>query len=304
MPIFSKSPAKVLADAKAARDKLAERLRDAEIAVADLRQEAERLALDGATDEALSAAEARTREKVDRVTTLQAALTQSKTAVADLERERDEAADRKQREAISAETEALARAISSDCSRLIAIAASLHDHTSRAFVVVPESAGVAHLCQIIASQIPEASTLIGQLLRAHGQAVLDGRAAATLKEPEAFAAPPPTPARPPTMTLFCLGKPVKWVDANGKLHVAAKFTDVTLPLKPARRGLELRLLVQLDDPVRKQAHRTVGGSGDPSLAVDLDAAEPERTAPGVLHSAFETPVVGEPRVIKIATVRS
>jgi chromosome segregation ATPase len=141
MPIFSKSPAKALADATAARDKLAERLRDAEIAVTDLRKESERLAILGAADDQLDTAEARTRAMVDRVTTLSSALAQSKATVADLERERDEAADKKQREATSAEVEQLARAITSDCARMVAVAASLAERTAQAAPAVPESGG-------------------------------------------------------------------------------------------------------------------------------------------------------------------
>jgi hypothetical protein len=203
MALFRASPEKQIVTATAARDKLAERLRDAEIAVADLRQEAERLALDGADDSVLSAAEARTRETVDRVMTLQAALTQSKTAIANLERERDEQADRKTREATSVEIEGIARAISSDCSRLIAVAASLHDHTGRASAVVAESGGLLNLTQVVAIQVPEAATLIGKLLRVHAQAVLDGRAAATLPKQAAIEQqvfhldhPPPVHAEP------------------------------------------------------------------------------------------------------------
>lgn len=203
MAIFSKSPAKQLADATAATAKLTERLRDAEIAVADLRKEAERLALLGAADDQLDTAEARTRAMVDRVTTLSSALTQSKATVADLERERDDAADRKAREKTSVEIEGLVRAISSDCSRLIAIAASLAGHTAQAAAIVPEAGGVLNLCQIIACQIPEANTLIGKLLRVHSQAVLDGRAAAAMPvraavEQQIFQLdhPPPVHAEP------------------------------------------------------------------------------------------------------------
>jgi hypothetical protein len=202
MAIFSRSPAKQLDAATAARDKLAERLRDAEIAVADLLKEAERLALLGAADDQLDTAEARTRAMVDRVTTLSSALTQSKATVADLERRRDEAADRKTREATSVEIEGLVRAISSDCSRLIAIAASLAGHTAQAAAIVPEAGGVLNLCQIIACQIPEANTLIGKLLRVHSQAVLDGRAAAAMPvraavEQQIFQLDHPPPAVPP-----------------------------------------------------------------------------------------------------------
>lgn len=135
------------------------------------------------------------RAMVDRVATLQLALTQSKATVANLEREIAEQADKKQRQETSVEIEQLARSVSSSCARLVADAATLADHALRAQAAVPEAGGIAHFCSIIGTQIPEASTLIARLLRQHGESVLAGSAAAILKPPaEAFVeAPPPKP---------------------------------------------------------------------------------------------------------------
>jgi hypothetical protein len=144
MALFAKSPSKRLDEAVASTAKLAERLRDAEIAVIDLRKESERLAILNASDDQLDVAEARTRAMVDRVTTLQSALTQSKAAVADLERERDEAADRKQREETSVAVEALARRMHEGCAKLVADAEALAGWTEKAAMVVGEANGVLH----------------------------------------------------------------------------------------------------------------------------------------------------------------
>src|SRR5258708_9639900 len=142
MGLFKMSQEKQIVAAISARDKITARLADAERAVTDHRQAAEALALDGASDDALDAAEAKTRASVDRAATLRAALAQSVIVVANLERERDEAADRKQREATSAETEQLARRMTDACARLVADAAALADWTARAAAVVPEAGGV------------------------------------------------------------------------------------------------------------------------------------------------------------------
>jgi hypothetical protein len=77
-----------------------------------------------------------------------------------------------------------------------------------------------------------------------------------------------------------------------------KFRDVALPPAVAEKALRLKACVQLDDLLRRQHHNTMPGNADPALALDLDADEPRLVAP-VVHSAFE-PVIGEPRILKIA----
>lgn len=302
MPIFSKSPAKQLADTINARDKLAERLRDAEIAVTDLRQEAERLALLGADDAQLSAAEARTREKADRVMTLQAALAQSKAAVADLERARDEAADKKQRQETSTECEALARRMSEGCAKLVADAAALSDWTARAVPVVWEANGLLGFCDIIAKEIPAASELIAKLLRIHGQNVLAGSAPAAMRlPPEKYVEPAVAPA-PPTQTLFCI-RSVKWKNEAGQQQIAGQFQDADLPQHLVARALKSRACVPISDPRRRELHGTAGPyHPNPAHALDLDLDEPEPAASVAqpTHPAFEKVTVGEARILKIA----
>jgi hypothetical protein len=307
MAVFSKSPAKQLADAQAARDRLTEQLRDAEIAVNDLRKEAARLAVLGATEEALSAAEARTREKVDRVTTLQSALTQSKATVADLERERDQAADAALRDKTSTETEALARRMHEGCAKLVADAAALADWSTRSAAVVPESGGLVHLCAVIGNEIPAASDLIAKLLRVHAQAVLDGRAAASLPEPmQPYVQPPVN--KPATVQIFSLHA-LRWIDHEGTVRVSGKWRDCELPPALAEKAIRLKLAAPMSDPRRQKLVGQSPGHPEPAWLNDLNAEvgpniATQSAAEPVLHSAFGKPVIGPAKIMQIATTRS
>jgi hypothetical protein len=173
-----------LAAATGANDKIAARLAEAELAVADLRMKAERLALDGADDAALDAAEAKTRAMTDRVTTLRAALAQSEARVADLRRERAEQADKKLRGETAAATELLAREMLDAATAFDAAAAVLADCTSRAAPTIYEATGLQKFAAICRAEVPAAADLVAKLLRSHAVGVLDGSAPATLRQPE------------------------------------------------------------------------------------------------------------------------
>jgi hypothetical protein len=68
--IFKPSLDKQIADAVTARDRIASRLTETEIGIADLKAEAERAAFSGATDEVLDRVETKMRALVDRAATL------------------------------------------------------------------------------------------------------------------------------------------------------------------------------------------------------------------------------------------
>ena len=133
---------------------------------------------------------------------MRAALAQAEVAVGDLERERDEAADRKAREATSVEVEALARRMHEGWAKLVADAAALADWTARAAAVVPGAGGVLNFCQIISREIPQASELIAKLLRVHAASVIAGHAASSLPQPMEAYMPSPAPLREPTEQCF------------------------------------------------------------------------------------------------------
>ena len=300
MALFPLSLEKKLSNAKTARDGLIARLALAEIAVADFRTAAEQLAIAGATDNALDTAEAKTRASVDRTATLRAALAQSEIQVSNLERERDALADRKQRDETAAAAELLAREIIAATKALDVAAAALVDCTSRAIPTVFEATGLHNLAKICCTEAPAAADHIAKLLRVHAAGVLRGEGPATMRVPDApFVEPVAVEAV--VVHLFAL-RSVKWLAAGAvNQTIAQKFTDVYLTPSAAKRALELKAVVQISDPLRRQHLNTYGGHADPALALDLDNIVSElKQAEPITHSAFEPAVVGPARILKIA----
>jgi hypothetical protein len=297
MALFKSSPEKILSNAIAARDKLIARLSDSEIAIIGCQTHAERCAIDGASDDVLSGAEDKLRAAQERRVTLRAALSSSEALVARLEHERDEQADKEQREKTGAEVELLAREVVEAGAAFVAAATVLADCALRASVVVPESGGLVRFAGACRSEIPAGGDLVAKLLRNHGAAVLARSAPALLAQPpQAYAAPTATPA--PTVQLFAL-RPVRWIAADGAQRLGQKFSDVFVTHSAASRGLAVGALAVMDSPLRREHHNTVGGSADPALAFDLDA-EPVREAAPVLASAFTPVDRGAPFTLKVA----
>jgi hypothetical protein len=302
MALFQKSPEKILAKAISARDQLITRLSDAEAAVVDRRSAAEQLALDGSSDDSLSAAEASTRVMIDRIATLRGSLAKAEAEVARLEHERDEAADFAQREQTAAEIELLARGLIESGEKFVEAAAVLADCALRASVVVPEAGGLVRFAGAVRSEIPAGGDLVAKLLRTHGAAVLARSA------PSVLAAPPPActapvVTKPALMQVFTLDS-ISWTDADGRLQRLGKWRDVELPQHCAARGLRLKFCTTMDDPRRMQLHGQASGHPEPHWCKDLDkepdpVVDEDRPAPEV-HSAFEKPTIGQPFTLKVA----
>ena len=187
--------------ATVARDRLIELLAEAEATIIDLRIAAERLALDGADDATLGAAEAKTRALTDRSATLKAALTQSEARLADLERERTDQADKKLRAATAAEVAAMADHLEATATSLGCIVEKMAEITGRAGLFIYEAKGLESYATASKTQIPDAVALIATLLRSHASAVLNGIAPAALPkqpspEPMVVAPPPANEASP------------------------------------------------------------------------------------------------------------
>jgi hypothetical protein len=306
---FWSDPMKTLARdidaAKANLSRLRTKLAECEATITERRAQAMQLARDDAEDGALDKAEAAIRSAQDRRETISGAIADVESKLAALEKTFAENTDRALREQTAKEFEQSTRRSVDDGDAFVKAAARWVGSLTKLAPVVPEAGALLHLLQVCTAEAPPTSDRVAQLARAYRDAVLRGHAAATLPvPPEAYAAPA-APAGPPTMTLFCLGESVKWIDDAGKLHCPPKFTDVTLPLKQAKRALELKACVPLDHPARKTHGRTVGGQGDPALAIDLDA-EPERRADPILASQppqFVPFDRGPATVLKIATPR-
>ncbi len=100
-----------LRDKQELRQKLARRLNTAEMFVTDRREAGERLALDGASDEALGRAEASTRAAEDRARTLRAALAQLEAQITEMERELGATVERRYRDTVADTLETLVAGI-------------------------------------------------------------------------------------------------------------------------------------------------------------------------------------------------
>ncbi len=285
MALFRTSPEKQLTTAITARDKLIARLSEAEVAIIERQTAAEQAALDGAADDALTNAESKLRAVQDRRVTLRAALTKAEALVSRLEKERDDEADKAQREKTGAEIELLAREVIDAAAAFDSAAAVLADISARAAPIVPEATGVQNFALITRAEIPTAGDMIAALLRAHAAAVLNGTVPAVLPNPEAPFVELVI-EKPETVRLFCM-RAVKWTAADGTQHMAQRYQDADLTPPAASRGLAIGALVPLDSPVRKQHHGTWPGHVRADICTDLDADGPVQGSVDPIDAAFE-----------------
>jgi hypothetical protein len=278
MALFKSNPEKTLvrdiAAATAARDAITARLADAEGAVAELRMKAERLALDGAADDVLDAAEAKTRTFADRMVTLRAALTQGEAHLADLERERADQADKKLRAETAAEIAELATGLEEVAKEFDSVVTRMAEITRRASAVTFEANGLLNYAAASRMQIPDAVALVAALLRGHAACVLDGSAPATLCAPDVAA---PLLEEPKPLTQVFSLNAIQFTDHHGALRRVGKWHDVELPQEAAERALRLGICVPMSDPRRKKLVGQSPGHPEPHWCKNLDA-EPEPAA--------------------------
>jgi hypothetical protein len=109
--------------------------------------------------------------------------------------------------------------------------------------------------------------------------------------------------RPALTQLFSLHA-IQWTDEHGMLRRLGKWHDVELPQEAAERALRLGFCAPMSDPRRKNLVGQGHGHPDPHWCKDLDN-EPTPDADvhqpeAIQHSAFEKPVIGEARILKIA----
>ncbi len=288
-----------LAAACSTRDKLAERLKAAELAVTERQAAAQQLARDAADDAALDVAEAASRNASERVATLSAALAETKQEVARLERERDDLADRKLRAETAAAIEAMADEIVKAGAAFDAGATQLVESSSRVAAIVLDGHGLQAFAMNARAEVPAAVAMIAKLLQDCARATIAGTAPAALPQ----AAPVPEPEQPPppprTEQLFLM-RHVKWTDAAGQLRFGPQFVDAELPPEAAARALKSGAAIVMTDPRRKQLHGTKAPRlPDPSWCLDLDQDPASPTTEPVVHSAFEHIDRGPPRTMKV-----
>jgi hypothetical protein len=281
--LFQKNPTKALDAARVSRDKLTQRLTDAEANVQIKRSAAQALARSGADDSALDKAEAILRAAQDRVSTLAAALVETNAELAVLEADQAAAADKAQR----ADT---ADKIKDDAARLIE-AAKMFDDGAKALAeiatdiatFVPDAAGLAVFAASVRSEVPPALDLLHSVMQSFAQSVLAGSAPAKLPSPAPVAAP--VLLAPPTTRVFST-KPVTWTDHGGTRQTAHAWLDLDMPPTVATKALKIAAAVPMNSPVRntKLGFARTSAKPKPSDCVNLDAdaplvSDPRATAP-------------------------
>jgi hypothetical protein len=262
------------------RDKIRARLGEAETAISDATAAANGLALSGASDEQLDRAEALLRARIDRQSTLRAALDQSDTHVAKCEANLAGAVDQKQRGETVGEVTAIETEVKSAAQQFLAGASRLALITGTAGAFIPEMNALNTLCERVKGHLPDNVGLMAKLLNDYSGSVQRGEAPATLPKPQAVAKHVnPAPA-PSTVRLFAM-RPIKWRAGNGLQIVGQKFQDCELPPATAKKALALKACVPVDDALARQHRGTVAGHPDAKLAFDLDAE------PGVVATAVD-----------------
>jgi hypothetical protein len=155
----------VLHDKQAARQNLVRRLDTADMFVADKREAGERLALAGASDQALGRAEASTRAAEDRARTLRAALTQLDEQIAGTERELRTAVERRYRESVADWLEARAAAIVQAAPRYDAGSTALIEAVTKSAAALPEASALAADLQAMRREVAAVVERISTELR-------------------------------------------------------------------------------------------------------------------------------------------
>jgi hypothetical protein len=220
----------------AERDKIAARIAIAEAAVVTAASHATQLAVAGADDGALGAAEGKLRALADRVTTLKGALIEAEATVAALDGELAVHLDAKQRSETATEIEIMAHDLEQLTSLSDELFSKIAEITGRGVAAqIWDLQGLLAYSIASKSQLPAAIEVSVRALRDHRNRVLDKRSPATLTKP---AAPRiVTAVRDPVVTRLFTTRNICWTDGDGKVQSAGKYNVVDLPVETAKRAL-------------------------------------------------------------------
>jgi hypothetical protein len=261
-----------LKNKQAERQKLADRLKTAETALAEKRTAAERLAVAGASNTQLERAEANLRTVEDRAETLRAALAEFDEQIVATERALGDAKAQRDRALAADAIEAMAAAIEQAVPQFGAGAAALVDAVTKSAASVPEATRFSTSVDAVRREILSAADLMCWELRTMAVRTRAGNANTALSAPaEAEQSPGPEIERQLIYTL----SPLLWHEGDEVRRVPA-FGVIELPKKLLPVALRHRHVDYLNAR-RVQTLMHVHGSGrdvpeadDPQL-VDLDA---------------------------------
>ncbi|MGJ5179111.1 hypothetical protein ACQR16_12525 [Bradyrhizobium oligotrophicum] len=265
---------RALKDKRAARQRLAERLRVAEQALEEKRVAAERLAKAGASNGQLDRVESKMQAVEQKAKALRASVAECDEQITLAERAFADAVAQRDRDRAANDIEAVASAIEQAVPRFEIGAASLVDAVTRGRAALSEASRFAADVDDIRREVLSAAELICWELRAAATRTRAGNInVALLAPPEVRQLPAPETDRQMIYTL----NPLTWREGEEVKRVAA-FTMTALP----KALLPLALSHQHVDYLNARRVQTlmhVHGSGqqqsepqpdDPAL-VDLDA---------------------------------
>ena len=157
---------KALREKQDLRQKLARRLNTAEMFVTDRREAGERLALDGASDDALGRAEAGTRAAEERANTLRAALAQLEEQIAEAEHELGATVEQRYRESLADTLDILVVGVAQTIPEYEAAATALIKAVERTASALPEATALGEDLEAIRREVAAVVRLMCTELRA------------------------------------------------------------------------------------------------------------------------------------------
>ncbi len=267
-----------LKDKQAARQKLADRLSNAETVLGEKRAAAERLAVAGAANAQLDRAEANMRAVEERAKTLRATLVEFDEQIASTERALVDAKAQRDRDIVADEIEAMAAAIEQAAPGFGAAAAALVDAVTKSPASMPEATRFSSNVDAVRREVLSAADLICWELRSAAVRTRAGNANIALRAaPEPEQPPPPEIERQLIYTL----SPLLWREGSEVRRVPA-FALVGLPkmlLPVALRHQHVDNLNARRVQTLIHVHGSEGFNSDPHRddpqLVDLDALAAE-----------------------------
>jgi len=172
-----------LRDKQELRQRLARRLNTAEMFVTDRRETGERLALDGASDEALGRAEANTRAADDRAKTLRAALAQLEERISEIERELGAIVERRYRDTVADTLETLVTGITQTAPAYDAAATALLTAVAKTVAALPEATVLAGDLEDMRREVVALTALLSTELRGIAARTRSGEAKIIFRAP-------------------------------------------------------------------------------------------------------------------------
>ena len=267
-----------LKDKQAARQKLADRLSNAETVLGEKRAAAERLAVAGAANAQLDRAEANMRAVEERAKTLRATLVEFDEQIGSTERALVDAKAQRDRDIVADEIESMAAAIEQAAPGFGAAAAALVDAVTKSPASMPEATRFSTNVDAVRREVLSAADLICWELRSAAVRTRAGNANIALR-----AAPEPEQPLPPEIErqLIYTLSPLLWREGSEVRRVPA-FALVGLPkmlLPVALRHQHVDNLNARRVQTLIHVHGSEGFNSDPHRddpqLVDLDALAAE-----------------------------